>query len=192
MRPGTVIVFIWAAWALSWLVAALWSNPTVSRKGVWAELPFRTLMGLGALTMFVPAHGYEGPLRLWHVGWIGGWLCAALVGVGVGVAWWARIYLGRLWSASITRKTDHRIVDSGPYAFVRHPIYTGLLTALIATAIAKGTILGLGGFALLLSGIWLKATLEERWLCAELGAETYGSYRRRVPMLLPFGPPGRG
>jgi protein-S-isoprenylcysteine O-methyltransferase Ste14 len=145
-------------------------------------------MGIGAVIMFVPAHRYEGPLRLWHVGWIGGWLCAALVGVGVAVAWWARLHLGRMWSARITRKADHKVVDSGPYAVVRHPIYSGLLLSLLATAAAKGTVLGIAGFAILLIGIWLKARLEERWLTEELGADAYAKYRRRVPMLLPSGP----
>ena len=87
----------------------------------------------------------------------------------------------------ITRKTDHQVVDSGPYALVRHSIYAGLLLSLLATAVAKGTILGIGGFTILLIGVWLKARLEERWLTEELGADAYGNYRRRVPMLLPFG-----
>ena len=144
-------------------------------------------MGVGAVILFVPAHGYEGPLRLWHVGWVGGWLCAVLVGVGVAVAWWARLHLGRMWSARITRKTDHKVVDSGPYALVRHPIYTGLLLSLLATVVAKGTVLGIAGFLLLVMGIWLKARLEERWLLEELGADAYGDYLGRVPVLLPLG-----
>jgi protein-S-isoprenylcysteine O-methyltransferase Ste14 len=114
-----------------------------------------------------------------------------LVGAGIAFAWWARLHLGRLWSARITRKSDHRVVESGPYGVVRHPIYSGLLLSLLATAAAKGTLLGVGGFVLLLIGIFMKARLEERWLGAELGAEEYASYRRRVPMLVPFVPVGR-
>ncbi len=188
MRPGLVIIFIWIGWLISWLMAAGWSNETVSRPALGPEIRYRLLMGCGALLMFVPAHGYEGPLRLWHVGWTGAWICAALVAVGVAVAWWARLHLGRLWSARVTRKADHAVVDSGPYAIVRHPIYTGLLLSLLATATAKGTSLGIAGFIVLLSGIYLKARLEERWLTEELDADAYDSYRRRVPMLLPFGP----
>jgi protein-S-isoprenylcysteine O-methyltransferase Ste14 len=117
-------------------------------------------------------------------------VCAVLVGVGVAIAWWARLHLGLLWSARVTRKADHKVVDSGPYALVRHPIYSGMLLSLLATAIAKGTILGVSGFVILLTGFWLKARLEERWLTAELGADLYADYRRRVPMLLPFVPTG--
>ncbi|MGO9036372.1 MAG: methyltransferase family protein [Steroidobacteraceae bacterium] len=145
-------------------------------------------MIIGALLMFFPAHGYEGRLRLWQFGGYGVWLCVAGVGIGIGVAWWARIHSGRLWSGHITRKTGHRVVDTGPYAAVRHPIYTGLLFSLLATAAAKGTILGIGGFLLLLLGIWMKARLEEQWLVQELDEGAYAEYRRRVPMLIPFGP----
>jgi protein-S-isoprenylcysteine O-methyltransferase Ste14 len=190
MRPGTVILFLWIGWAVSWLLAAPWSNRTESRPTLGPEIAYRLVMGIGAVIMFVPAHGYEGALRVWHVGWIGGWLCAVLVGVGVVVAWWARVHLGRLWSARITLKADHTVVESGPYAIVRHPIYAGLLLSLLATAAAKGTVLGIAGLAFLTVGIWLKARMEERWLTTKLGAEAYGEYRRRVPMLLPFGPTG--
>jgi protein-S-isoprenylcysteine O-methyltransferase Ste14 len=190
MRPGIVIIVLWIGWAVSWIAAARWSNRTESRPSIGPEIAYRLLMGIGAVTMFVPAHGYEGPLRLWHVGWIGGWLCAVLVGVGVAVAWWARLHLGRMWSARITLKADHKVIDSGPYALVRHPIYSGLLLSLLATAAAKGTVLGIAGFVMLAVGIWLKARLEERWLTEEIGADAYGNYRRRVPMLVPFGPSG--
>jgi len=183
-----VIISLWIGWAISWIAAAGWSNRTESRPSIGPEIRYRLLMGIGALILFVPAHGYEGPLRLWHIGWMGAWLCTALVGAGVAIAWWARLHLGRLWSARITRKADHTVVDSGPYGIVRHPIYSGLLLSLSATAAAKGTILGIVGLAMLTIGIWLKARLEERWLTQELGADAYGQYRRRVPMLLPFAP----
>jgi protein-S-isoprenylcysteine O-methyltransferase Ste14 len=147
-------------------------------------------MGIGTFLMLVPAHGYEGALRLWHVGWSGAWLCVVLVALGIIFAWWARLYLGRLWSSNITRKTDHRVVDSGPYAIVRHPIYSGLLLSLSATAAVKGTVFGVGGFVFLALGIWIKARTEEQWLTQELGERTYADYRKRVPMLIPFGPKG--
>jgi len=88
----------------------------------------------------------------------------------------------------ITRKKDHRIVDTGPYAFVRHPIYAGLVIALLATAAAEGRATALVGAALVVFGVWLKARTEERFLMAELGAEIYASYCRRVSMLIPFLP----
>jgi protein-S-isoprenylcysteine O-methyltransferase Ste14 len=71
---------------------------------------------------------------------------------------------------------------------VRHPIYTGLLFSLLATAAAKGTLLGVAGFLMLLLGVWMKARLEEQWLVKELDQGAYADYRKRVPMLIPFGP----
>jgi protein-S-isoprenylcysteine O-methyltransferase Ste14 len=187
VHPRLVIIGLWAAWAISWLTAAVWMDPAQKRVGLRAELPYRLTMWLGMAVLFVPAHGYEGVLRLWHIGLAGAWICIALIALGIAFAWWARIHLGRLWSGEITVKADHRIVDTGPYAIVRHPIYTGLLLSIFATAAAKGTILGLAGAGLLLLGIWLKAQIEERWLAGELGS-VYDAYRRRVPMLVPFGP----
>jgi protein-S-isoprenylcysteine O-methyltransferase Ste14 len=187
MHPSEAIVLLWTGWVVSWLAAAWWSNRTEKRPGIGGELAYRLPMLLGAALLLVPAHGYDGVLRLWHVGWTGAWICVALIAAGIVFAWWARLHLGRLWSGRITRKADHHVVDTGPYALVRHPIYTGLLLALLATMAAKGTVPAIAGFACLLGGIWLKARQEEDWLGQELG-DPYRAYRRRVPMLLPFGP----
>ena len=107
--------------------------------------------------------------------------------VGFGFAWWARIHLGQLWSAFVTRKSDHRIIDTGPYGIVRHPIYTGIIVATIAVAMVKGTLFAVAGALIAVLGYWIKAQLEEGFLREQLGAEAYDSYRRRVPMLVPFG-----
>lgn len=98
--------------------------------------------------------------------------------------------LGALWSGSVTAKANHRVVDTGAYAIVRHPIYTGILLATYATAAAKGTVPGVIGAVLVTLGLWMKARLEEGWLAARLEPDAYRLYRRRVPMLFPFGPRG--
>ncbi len=188
MRPGIVIMILWGAWILSWLAAMLWSGHTEKRAGLRAELGHRMVLVIGAVIFLVPAHGYYGPLRFWHIGWVGAWICAALVALGFTFTWWARLRIGTLWSGTVTRKADHRIVDTGPYAMVRHPIYTGLLLAVLATAAAKGTLFGIVGALLISLGLWMKAHFEERWLSQELGAAAYAAYRLKVPMLVPFGP----
>jgi protein-S-isoprenylcysteine O-methyltransferase Ste14 len=191
VTPGRAIVLLWVAWAVSWLGAAWWSASTQKSVGMRRELGYRVVLTTGALVLAYPAHGYEGDLRLWHIGLWGAWACVALMFAGFAFCWWARIHLGRLWSGQITRKADHRVVDTGPYGVVRHPIYTGILLAALATMAAKGTALGILGVALMGVGLWMKARLEEQWLRSELGAEAYDAYRRRVPMLVPFGPRGR-
>ncbi len=188
MRPGLAIVTLWGVWIVSWLAAMWWSARTERRAGFGTELRYRVVLVLGAILLFVPAHGHYGHLRFWYIGWGGAWICAALIALGFAFTWWARIHLGTLWSASITRKADHRIVDTGPYAVVRHPIYSGILLAVLATTAAKGTIFGIGGAVLITAGLWMKARFEERWLSQELGAAAYDAYRHKVPMLMPLGP----
>jgi protein-S-isoprenylcysteine O-methyltransferase Ste14 len=190
MRPGEVILALWLGWVVSWVIAALWSNRTEKRPAVNSEIRYRIPMLIGIALMFLSADRYEDTLRLWRVGRNGAWLCVVGVAAGIAFAWWARVHLGRLWSGRITRKADHRVVDSGPYSLVRHPIYSGLLLALLATTAAKGTLFGVVGLLFLLLGFWMKARLEERWLIDELGEGAYTGYRARVPMLLPFGPRG--
>jgi protein-S-isoprenylcysteine O-methyltransferase Ste14 len=188
VSPGIVIVGLWIAWALSWGLASRWTNATQKSVSLRGEVGYRAVTAVGALLLAVPAHGYDGMLRLWHIGLVGAWVCIAIEASGFAFCWWARLHLGRLWSSNVTRKEGHTVIDTGPYGLVRHPIYTGILTALTATAAAKGTLLGLLGAAILAGGLWMKARLEERWLTEELGEEAYGAYRRRVPMLVPFWP----
>jgi protein-S-isoprenylcysteine O-methyltransferase Ste14 len=87
----------------------------------------------------------------------------------------------------VTRKADHRVVDTGPYRLVRHPIYTGLIAAMIATALLRPGLFGIAGVALIALSFVIKYRLEERFLMEELGPE-YAAYRKRVPALVPFWP----
>jgi protein-S-isoprenylcysteine O-methyltransferase Ste14 len=189
MRPGVAIVVLWEAFAVSWIVAALlWQHKSERRAGVGAQAGYHVVLILGAILLSAPAHRYEGPLRLWRLAWTDAWIVVGVMVVGFAFAWWARLHLGPLWSGTVTRKADHRVIDTGPYRIVRHPIYTGLLLAVYATAVAKGTIVALAAAVIITVGLWMKARLEERWLRQELGPDAYDAYRRRVPMLLPFGP----
>ena len=127
-----------------------------------------------------------GEKQIWEVGKNGAYALIGVILVGLLLTWLARIHLGRLWSSAITRKEQHRLVDTGPYAFVRHPIYAGIITALLTTAVIEATLVALAGAALIASGLWLKARAEERFLMVELGPDHYVAYCRRVPMLIPF------
>jgi protein-S-isoprenylcysteine O-methyltransferase Ste14 len=191
MRPGLVISALWVGFAVSWLAAALWSGKTEKRARIGEQIPYRLVLLIGAILLAVPAHRYVGPLRLWSVTYMQAWICTAAITLGFAFSWWARIYLGPLWSSQVTRKENHRVIDSGPYGIVRHPIYTGILLAVFATAAAKGTMPGVGAALMIVLGFWMKARLEESWLRRELGADEYDAYRRTVPMLVPFGPKTR-
>lgn len=184
--PRAVFAIIWGAWVVSWLVAAFWSARTQRRAGTPIELSYRTLLGVGIVLMTPWAARRLGAAPLWNADAIASYLLAAAALAGLAFTWWARIHLGRLWSGAITRKEGHRIVDSGPYGLVRHPIYTGLIAAIVASALAEATAPALGGAALIVLSFWVKARAEERFLSGELGADVYDGYRERVPMLVPL------
>jgi protein-S-isoprenylcysteine O-methyltransferase Ste14 len=179
-----VIGVIWAAWLVSWQIAALWRDKPSAKAPRRSYRGHFVLVALGVVLTFGLFPRFEH--RLWPLPAALGWAMVALTLAGVAFAWWARIHLGRLWSGGIERMAAHRVVDSGPYALVRHPIYTGLIAAVIAGAAVHGTPLAVAGAALFTLGFALKAKVEERFLERELGG--YDAYRARVPMLVPFAP----
>jgi|SRR6185503_12072776 len=184
--PLSVARAAWIVWLISWFAAAAWSERTVRRPAVRREVIYRVLTLSGAMFLFgfnPDAEGADTPL--WALPSVIAWVLAGLVICGFVFTWWARIHLGQLWSSSVTRKEHHHVVDTGPYAIVRHPIYTGLLLAILATVLLRGTILTLTGSALIAAGIYIKARVEEEFLRQQLG-EPYAVYARHVPMLVPF------
>jgi protein-S-isoprenylcysteine O-methyltransferase Ste14 len=189
MSPELATIFAWSAFALSWFAAAFWSDPAAKRPAFGAEWLYRIVTVIGAVLLFgLYGPAYKGPGRLWALDTNVEWAFVGVAILGFALCWWARLYLGRLWSSSVTRKADHHVVDTGPYAIVRHPIYTGILLAAIATAAQKGTAFAVAGVIIWIIGFWIKARLEESFLREQLGADAYDSYRKRVPMLVPFGP----
>lgn len=196
--PLFAAYMLWAGWGISWFVAAFWANRTIARPAAIREWRYRifTVSGFaGLLGRFVrigPGGGAPWMpwpfLPLWRLSTPAEWAMVSGVATGAVFAWWARLHLGRLWSASLTRKTDHKVIDSGPYAIVRHPIYTGLILAAVATLAIRATPACALGLVLFVVGYTIKAREEERFLSGELGADAYAGYRARVPMLIPFGP----
>jgi protein-S-isoprenylcysteine O-methyltransferase Ste14 len=184
--PALLFAVIWLGWLISWMVAALWSDRAAKRLLTSEVLVYRILFGAGVLLSLPLTARHLDVRRIWHVGYTDAYLLAGVTLAGILFAWWARIHLGRLWSSGVTRKANHHVVDTGPYSLVRHPIYTGLLAAALATTIAQATATAIGGWILIVLGIWIKARAEERFLVTELEPEAYASYRLRVPMLLPF------
>src|SRR5580704_1200309 len=153
--PTALLALIWAAWLISWAMGSFFSGRTEKHVRTWDSRAYRIPILAGAVLLTPWTERILGVQPLWHVGNGGTYLLAALTVAGTLFTWWARIHLGRFWSNAITRKEGHRVIDTGPYGLVRHPIYTGLIAAMLAT---------------------------------DLGASAYGTYCRRVPMLVPFLP----
>jgi protein-S-isoprenylcysteine O-methyltransferase Ste14 len=103
---------------------------------------------------------------------------------GVLFAIWARYHLGRFWSSTVALREGHQLIRSGPYAKIRHPIYTGMLSAALGTALAFGRIGGLLAFALMLAGFAAKSRQEEKLLDAQFGPE-FEEHRRHTGFFLP-------
>ena len=95
------------------------------------------------------------------------------------------MHLGRNWSRSVTIKQDHELINTGPYAVVRHPIYTGILTGLLGTAIALSQVRGIIAFALFFIAFWIKLRMEEEWMRSQFG-EAYATYARETAALVPY------
>ncbi len=186
--PENVIRAVWLAWWLSWWAAALWSDRAVKQPARRHQIVYRAFAAAGVVLLFgLYRHDIRSEVMLWRTPAAVAWLTVAIAVAGLLFTWWARLHLGRLWSASVGRKADHRVVDTGPYAIVRHPIYTGIIVASTATAALRGTLLSWIGACVMTIGWVIKARMEETFLREQLGAAAYDAYARRVPMLSPFG-----
>jgi len=186
MSPELTAYALWLVWLVSWAVAAFWAAPNVkhSSRSLW--LANRLLLWLGVLLLFgILSPRHMAMIGLWRLKSQWKWLLDLVIVAGFAFAWWARLTLGKLWSADVTRKQDHVIVDAGPYALVRHPIYTGVLMAAFATAAMEGTLVAWTGAVLMAAAWYWKARQEEDFLRDELGP-AYDDYAGRVGMLIPF------
>jgi len=110
--------------------------------------------------------------------------CVLVTILGLLFAVWARLALGSNWSGTVTIKANHQLIRRGPYRFIRHPIYTGMLAALLATAITQRLVTGLLGFAIVLFALWRKAKREESFLSQEFG-QAFDEHRQHTGMFLP-------
>ena len=129
--------------------------------------------------------GISSRSELWHTGPALGIATDLIVLAGLAFTVWARVALGRNWSAEVTFKQDHELIQSGPYALARHPIYTGLLLMALGTAINYGRPFGFVAFAGICGGLWWKVREEER-VMGEHFPDAYARYRAHVHAIIPF------
>lgn len=108
--------------------------------------------------------------------------CACLLGFGIAI--WARVHLGRYWSDKVVLREDHQLIRSGPYSYMRHPIYSGVLLGVAGTAIVLGELRGFLAFVLLTANYWIKARKEEKILGHQFGEE-FKLHQARAGFLLP-------
>jgi protein-S-isoprenylcysteine O-methyltransferase Ste14 len=185
MAARLLIPGLWLAWALIWLVMALRVKPVAWRESRASRIVNVIPLILAWWLMVarrLPAwlmHPWHDPSRALHG------LGASLVAAGLLLAIWARLKLGGNWSGMVTLKEGHEIVRTGPYRWIRHPIYSGLLLALIGSAVALGQWRGPVAVLLVAAAFWGRIRLEERRLGEHFGP-AYAAYRRTTWALIPL------
>jgi protein-S-isoprenylcysteine O-methyltransferase Ste14 len=180
--PLTISALLWIAFQVYWGVAAKNAAPAVRSESAKSRAVHQNLLMLGLLLLFVPVPWLD--WRVLPVGsaWVFGGL--ALHAASLGLAIVARRTLGRNWSGEITQKAEHELVRTGPYRFVRHPIYTAILGMSVGTALVSGDLHAFIGAALVAVAYARKIRLEERNM-DEVFGQAYDDYRRSTWAILP-------
>ena len=171
------IGWAWLVFWIYWIASAASSKQ--STGGGWRT----RLTGVSAAGVFVIAGVLRGGGLAVHsviLAVIGAFLFAC----GIALAVWARLHLGRNWGMPMTQRAEPELVTSGPYRFIRHPIYSGLLTAMLGTALVD-SLLGLIVVAVLVAYFYYCGTVEEQNLAVTF-PQAYPQYRSRTKMLIPF------
>ena len=176
---------LWIAFLIYWQIKAVDTKST-QRLEPAASRILRVVVFLIAIVLLsttrIPLRWLY--LQLWP-GLLSFWLGAFIMIAGLGFAVWAREHLGSNWSRSVTIKHGHELITTGPYAVVRHPIYTGILAGFLGTAIALSQVRGFISFFLIFLIFWLKFRMEEQWMRSQF-AETYTTYAHKTAALVPY------
>jgi protein-S-isoprenylcysteine O-methyltransferase Ste14 len=175
----------WIVFIVYWAISALKTQPTAKQESSASRYGVVLLTVVGAVLVFSPAA---------NAGVFGEWVfkpTAELADSGIPITWagialavWARWHLGQYWSGRVTIKEDHKLIRTGPYSRLRHPIYTGLDLAFIGTAMTIDRWRAVVGVCLVIAGFWIKARREEQMLRAEFG-EAFLAHQRDAGFLLP-------
>jgi len=183
--PLDTIRYLWIFFGLCWLVSALWRKKTKRRESWTDRLRYTLPLILSSFFLVRPE---------FRVGWLVvpfvprtpqlEWTGAALTALGIAISLWARWHLGSNWSGIVTLKQGHELIRTGPYRFIRHPIYTGIVIALLGTALTLAQVRALVAVAIVWLSFYWKARREERFLREEFGP-SFEEHARRTGMFLP-------
>jgi protein-S-isoprenylcysteine O-methyltransferase Ste14 len=174
---------LWIAFIAYWSVAAKNSGAAKSSESQRSRSIHELLLNSGLLLLFLPVPGLAGHFLVQA-------RSLTLAGLGVQaafflLAWWSRRHLGRNWSTKVRIAEEHELVRSGPYRFVRHPIYTAMLGMALGTTIVSGQYHSLLGLLIIAIAYWRKIRIEEAALGGAFGAE-YDEYRHKSWALVPL------
>ena len=175
----------WIVLIAVWVVGALKTRRTESREPISSRIVSLALLILGYSLVFGNVANFEflGE-RFMPRTWLLRTTGVILTWVGIGIAIWARRHLGAYWSARVTIKENHQLIRTGPYARLRHPIYSGLGLAILGSVLVIDRWAGLLGFLLVETAYCIKARREESMLSAQFG-EAFREHCRHTGFLFP-------
>jgi protein-S-isoprenylcysteine O-methyltransferase Ste14 len=180
--PMLLSIALWVVLSIYWEISATKAAAKVSSESSRSRAVHVFLTGISQLLVLFPVTG----LRMRFIPQTFSLIVVGLVieVASLSLAIWARHRLGRNWSGAIATNVDHQFVRSGPYRFVRHPIYTGILGLSAGTTIVSGELHALIGMGLISLAYWRKIRMEEAHL-RELFGPAYDDYRATSWALLP-------
>jgi protein-S-isoprenylcysteine O-methyltransferase Ste14 len=181
MRVIDVVILVgWVAFWVYWLVA---SAGVKAGKNRWTQFAGIRVVAILVVLLLLRLRVFKGHgLAVITNPWLEG-IGTALFVLGLALAVWARVYLGRNWGMPMSRKADPELVTTGPYKSVRHPIYTGIILAMIGTTLAV-SVYWLAALVFVSVYFSVSAVVEERNMAAQFPS-TYPAYKRSTKMLIP-------
>ncbi len=177
--------YLWLGFVVLWMVWALRGKKVERRESVSSRLSYTVVTFIGFYALFsndVPQGWMR--IRMFPASLATEILGVVITAAGISFAIWARVYLGGNWSGAVTVKVGHELVRSGPYRWVRHPIYTGLILAMVGTGIERRQVRGVVAVVLAYIGFKIKSKIEERTMIATFGP-AYEEYRRATGAIVP-------
>ena len=184
--PIQIISGCWTSFCVIWLLAAAFTKRSVHRESGAQRLRYGLLLIIAFLLLTRGRRlPYPFNVRIIPATAIVQWVAAVLCIAGLAFCLWARATLGRNWSGTITLKKEHELIERGPYRLARHPIYTGMMAMILATAIAYGHPGGIAAVLFAFLSFWIKLSAEEKLMLQQF-PDQYRSYQRRVKRIIPF------
>lgn len=183
----SIIPALWLLFMIYWGISALRAKRNV-RTPAWRKHGLLRLgvivLALAVIRAFGRGHGLHAVQAYQVQSLILGAIGTAFVLLGIGLAVFARVYLGRNWGMPMSRKADPELVTDGPYTFVRHPIYSGIILAMLGSAIGESIYWALP-LVLFAAYFIYSARREEELMCEQFPSQ-YPDYMRRTKMIVPF------
>jgi protein-S-isoprenylcysteine O-methyltransferase Ste14 len=189
MNYGPILAALWLLWVVYWAISACSTKRDMRRDLGRPVAAIRVMTFASVLLTVLALNGgrFNGefsnaetprPFASGPVAAIG----MVHTALGIGFATWARVIIGRNWGRPMSQKENPELVTGGPYACVRHPIYSGLILAMIGTALVLNDF----EIPLALGAVFIYSALREERYLLEQFPNSYRQYKQRTKRLVPY------